>query len=334
MKLMIRFADQIVGALIIIAVGILVFVIFMLGSSQRWFVRDNDYVTYFSSASGLSQNMPVQYKGFTIGRVKKIEFNLADDRVDVQFTIFKEYVDKVKQGSRVDLLGSPISALGGNQFLFYPGRGLEKDPLPSGTLIPPANAHESLQLPDRHLTTAPPRDDGIGNIINQVGITLGKLNEALGEGSQENRLTSILDNIVVLLSELQVLVGKLSGDLDIEKIMGDLSPALANFRGLTEKFNAPDNAIMSFLNSEGDLYGNLDKTLEGAAGTLQQLEGTIGDIHKQTPQLAAAFSNLLTALKSANQVLESVKNNPLLKSGVPEPAETKAGGSSGRNMEF
>jgi len=334
MKLMIRFADQIVGALIIIAVGILVFVIFMLGTTQRWFVRDNDYVTYFSSASGLSENMPVLYKGYTIGRVKKVEFNMVDDRVDVQFSIFKEYTDKVKQGSRVDLLTSPISALGGNQFLFYPGRGLEKDPLLPGTLIPPANAPESRNLPDRHLTSAPPRDDGISNIVNQVGITLTKLNEALGEGRDENKLTDILDNVVAILSELQVLMAKLSGDLDIEKIMGDLSPALANFRELTEKFTEPDNAVMSFLNSEGDLYGNLDKTLEAASGTLQQLEGTMTDLHTQTPQLAAAFSRLLTALRSANQVLESVKNNPLLKGGIPEQKETRAGGSSARDMQF
>jgi len=334
MKLMIRFADQIVGALIIIAVGILVFVIFMLGTTQRWFVRDNDYVTYFSSASGLSQNMPVLYKGYAIGRVKSITFNLADDRVDVQFSIFKEYIDKVKQGSRVDLLTSPISALGGNQFLFYPGRGLEEDPLPPFTLIPPANAPESRNLPDRHLTSAPPRDDGISNIINQVGITLGKLNEALGEGRDENKLTAILDNVVAILTDLQVLMGKLSGDLDIEKIMSDLSPALANFRELTEKITEPDNAVMSFLNSEGDIYGNLDKTLEAASGALQQLEGTMGDIHTQTPQLAAAFSRLLTALKSANQVLESVKNNPLLKGGIPEQKETRAGGSSARDMQF
>ena len=129
-------------------------------------------------------------------------------------------------------------------------------------------------------------------------------------------------------------MAKLSGDLDIEKIMGDLSPALANFRELTEKFTEPDNAVMSFLNSEGDLYGNLDKTLEAASGTLQQLEGTMTDLHTQTPQLAAAFSRLLTALRSANQVLESVKNNPLLKKGIPEQKETRAGGSSARNMEF
>jgi phospholipid/cholesterol/gamma-HCH transport system substrate-binding protein len=311
-----------------------VFVVFMLGSSQRWFIRDNDYVTYFSSASGLSQNMPVQYKGFTIGRVKSIKFNLADDRVDVQFSIFKEYADKVKTGSRVELVNSPISALGGNQFLFYPGRGLEKEPLAPGALIPPVNSPESQNLPDRHLTSVPPRDDGISNIISQVSITLGKLNEALGEGGEDNKLKIIVDSIVMSITEIQGLIEKLSGDLDIESLMVEITPAIANFRRLTDKINDPDNSIMSFLNSEGDIHDNLVKTLEAASGTLQELEGTAGDIHSQTPQLAASLGRLLTALRSANQVLESVKNNPLLRGGIPRQAETSAGGSGARDMEF
>jgi len=334
MKLMIRFADQIVGALIILAVGVLVFVVFMLGSSQRWFIRDNYYVTYFNSASGLSQNMPVQYKGFTIGRVKSITFNMADDRVDVQFTIFKEYTDKVKKGSRVDLLSSPISALGGNQFLFYPGRGLEDEPLPPGTFIPPAFSPESQNLPDSHLTMVPPRDDGIGNIINQVSITLGKLNESLGEGGEDNKLKIIMDSIVVSITDIQGLIEKLSGDLDIESVMKEIKPAMANFRQLSDKISEKDNSIMSFLNSEGDIYDNLVKTLEAASGTLEQLEGTTGDIHSQTPQIAASLSRLLVALRSVNQVLESVKNNPLLRGGIPKQTETRAGGSSARDMEF
>jgi len=327
---MIRFADQIVGALIIIAVGILVFVIFMLGSSQRWFIRDNDYVTYFSSASGLSPNMPVLYKGYTIGRVKSVKFNVADDRMDVQFSIFREYTDKVKKGSRIDLQISPISALGGNQFLFYPGRGLEEDPLPPGTLIPPAYSPESQNLPDKHLVSMPPKDDGFGIIISEVGVLLGTVNESLGEG----RLEAIVDGIAKSITSIQMMIEKLSGDLDVEKIMAELIPVIANFRELSDKLKEPDSTVMSFLSSEGDIYGNIVKTLEGAAGTLKELEGTTGDIHSQTPQISASLNSLLTALRSVNQVLEAVKNNPLLRGGIPAQTETRAGGSSARNMEF
>jgi len=332
MKLMIRFADQIVGALIIIAVGILVFVIFMLGSSHRWFVRDNYYDTYFNSAAGLSPNMPVLYKGYTIGKVKKVSFNMDKDRMDVQFSIFKEYTDKVKEGSRVELVISPISALGGNQFLFHPGKGSAL--LSSVKHIPSVNSPESQYLPDSHLTSAPPKDDSIVKLIASVSSVLGKLDEAVGEGPERNKLTLIIDEIVGIISDIHVLVAKLSGDLDIEKLMGDLIPVIANLREISDKLKAPDSSVMSFLSKEGDLYGNLDKTLGGAAGSLRELEFTIGDIHMQTPQLAALLGRLLTTLKTVSQVLDSIKSNPLLKGGVPEQTETRAGGSNDRKMDF
>jgi len=323
MKLTIRYADQIVGALIIIAVGLLVFVIFMLGSSQRWFIRDNNYITYFNSASGLSPNMSVQYKGFTIGRVKSID--LVEDRVEVHFSIFKEYTDKVKRGSRVELLSSPISALGGNQFLFHPGRGTEKDPLAPGTVILSVNSPSSDFQLDSHLVSVPSRDDGIGNIINQVGLTLRKVNEALGGESEENNLKAIVESIVVSLAEIQGIIIKLSGDI---------SPTISNIREISDKFKEPDSSVMALLSTEGDIYKNLVKSLEAASGALQQLEGTTGDIHSQTPQIAASLDKLLNALRSTNQVLESVKNNPLIRRGIPERTETRAGGASVREMEF
>jgi len=206
-------------------------------------------------------------------------------------------------------------------------RRCEKDPLPSGTLIPPVNSPESQNLPDKDLTTVPPRDDGIGKIISQVGMVLEQLND-------EKRIAAILENIVNLTSDIQVLVAKLSNDLDIEKLMNELNPVLANLRQVSEKLKEPEGSVMSFLSSEGALYGNLVETLEGASGTMQELEGTIGDIHTQTPQLSALFGRLLTTVKSVNQLLESLKNNPLLKGGVPQQKETKAGGSGNRDMEF
>ena len=137
MKLTVRFADRIVGGFIILALAALIFVVFMLGSSQRWFSRDYQYKCYLTSAAGLSQNMPVQYKGFTIGHVKTIRLD-DDDRVEVHFTIFDTYIDRAKQGSLVEVLVSPIGM--GNQFMFYPGLGTEL--VPEGEMIPSVNSAE------------------------------------------------------------------------------------------------------------------------------------------------------------------------------------------------
>ena len=123
MKFKIRFADQIVGFFIVLSLVSLAFVIVMLGKSQRWFVKDVSFSTILQSAGGLSKNMAVQYRGFTIGNIKNFYLN-DNDEVEVIFSIYKEYKDKVKKGSIVEMMISPVGL--GNQFLFHAGRG---DPL-------------------------------------------------------------------------------------------------------------------------------------------------------------------------------------------------------------
>jgi len=46
MRFSIRFADQVVGTLVVLALAILIFAILMVGRSQRWFVQDYEYRTY------------------------------------------------------------------------------------------------------------------------------------------------------------------------------------------------------------------------------------------------------------------------------------------------
>ncbi|MCL1958043.1 MAG: MCE family protein, partial [Spirochaetes bacterium] len=164
MKFSIRFADKIVGALVLLGLALLIFVIFMLGKNQRWFARDRQYKTYFTSASGISPNMAVQYKGFTIGHVKKIRLS-DDDSVEVSFTIFEEYGDRVKDGSVVEILINPIGL--GNTFIFYTGRGAKL--IPEGNTIPEINSAEGrrlvlMGLVDRQESTG----DAITGIMNQV----------------------------------------------------------------------------------------------------------------------------------------------------------------------
>ncbi|GHU53548.1 hypothetical protein FACS1894200_14090 [Spirochaetia bacterium] len=120
MKFRIRYSDQIVGVLVVVALVAIIFVIIVLGAKQRWFARDYLYKTYFERGSGLSENMPVQFKGFTIGNIKS--FRLTDlDEVEVVFSIYDTYNERVREGALVHLDVSPIGL--GNVFSFYSGHG-------------------------------------------------------------------------------------------------------------------------------------------------------------------------------------------------------------------
>ena len=335
MKFTIRFADQIVGGLIILAVGILVFVIFMLGSNQRWFSRDYDYKTYFPTADGLSQNMAVQYKGFTIGRVKSIRLD-ENDQVEVHFTIFDTYIDRVKNGSTVEVLVSPLGGLGGNQFMFYPGKGMEI--VAEGETIPSVNSPEGKRLLSLGLAERPERDDNINNIINSVGSTLSTLNSLISDvqeavaGTNRTTLGRTMGNVEVAVAELQ----KFPGDVDdtLNGLMAQLVPILENLQELSNRLADPDGSVAAVLDSQGDVYQDLVKSLDAVSGTLQNLEKTTDFIPSQLPQVAVIVNDIHSVLKKLDDLAVAFSNNPLLKRGIPEPKETRAGGTRTRDLEF
>jgi len=306
-KFSIRFADKIVGTLVILALAILIFVIFMLGRNQRWFVHDYQYKTYFSSASGVSTNMAIQYKGFTIGHVKKITL-AEDDNVEVIFNIFEEYNDRVREGSMVELQASPIGL--GSSFIFYPGKGKE---LPEGVTIPEINSNEAKKLLTSGLAERVESSDSINAIITQVNSLLASLNTSLGVKDDEGRtsLNRIIADLEDTAAGINDVVGSISRQID---------PILGNIETILE----PDGAVISNI---ADILGSL-------SGVMESLDKTISVIPENLPQIKMLLSDLHNALIEAEKLMVSLLNNPLLKGGVPEVNETGPGGANPRNMEF
>jgi len=299
MKFSIRFADQIVGILVILALAILVFVVFMLGKNQRWFVNDSQYKTYFSSASGISRNMPIQHRGFTIGHVKS--FTLSDDdRVVIIFTIFQEYAHRVTEGSVVEVQESPIGL--GSSFIFYPGRGTEV--IPEGNVIPEVNSPEAKPYMARGLTDIPKTNDSIGNIVNQVNSILETVNQALVGANGENTVGQIVGNVEGITRELNE----------------QLKPLIANLESFTAQISDPK--------------GSLNEGIKSLAGIIENLNKTSEFIPAQLPQIAVAINELNIVLRQVQDVLTSVANNPLLKGGIPEQNETGPTGASPRDQKF
>jgi len=304
MKFSIRFADQIVGTLVILALAILVFVIFMLGKNQRWFVNDYLYKTYLTSAAGVSRNMPIQYKGFTIGHVKDLSL-AEDDRVEISFSIFNEYNHRVTEGSLIEVQVSPIGL--GNSFIFYPGRGIEA--LPAGSVIPEISSSEAKIYISNGLADVPYASDSIGNIVNHINTILEGINLSLSgeKGAEELPLGQILLNVEGITSHINYVLG-----------------GVAN----------PSGPVMTAIGEDGTLYTNLEASLESLSGIINSLDETAEYLPAQLPQVVIFINELNTAIRTLQDVLTAIGNNPLLKGGMPERLEAGPGGASPRNMEF
>jgi len=330
MKFSIRYADKIVGAFIILALVILVFVIFMLGRNQRWFARDYEYVTYVNSASGISANMAVQYKGFSIGRVTQLKLD-ETDRVQVTFVIFDIYNDRVREGSMIDVQVSPIGL--GSQFIFYPGLGTEQ--IEEGGTIYSVNSSEGKKLIMSGKAKLPDKDDSITNILGQVNTLLTQLNEAI-MGSENSTFGRTFLNLEDATRGLTVLTDNIPSDIgdNIKGVLTQLDSIMSELYVVSARLSDPDGAVMAILNSDGPVYHSLTETLGSLSDSMTNLEKITGYIPSQFPQVTVLLTSLHSTLKTAQDVLTALVNNPLLKNGVPVRVETPPGGSSPRDLGF
>jgi phospholipid/cholesterol/gamma-HCH transport system substrate-binding protein len=321
MKFRIRFADQIVGFLIVTALVSLAAVIFLLGSRQRWFSRDYRYKTYAASASGLSENMPVLLKGIQIGAVKSYRLT-GGDQVEVIFTIYDSYADRVKKGSLVQILISPIGL--GNQFVFHPGLGSEL--LEEDTFIPALGSEEGQELIARGLAFVPSQSDSIAKLVSRVDEVLASLDKTVTEVN------------LALAGDTSSVLGRTLGD--VERTAGAFPEEMAELQQVTRDIGqiVQDLNVLSRRlagsGGEGTLVTGLESSVQSLSGVLSNLEKTTAYLPREMPQVFSLLTEARSAVEKAEEVLTALGNNPLLKGGVPQHIKADTSGTNPRGVSF
>ena len=289
MKFKIKYADQIVGILSIIAIIALIFIILLIGSTQKWFVPKHNYYTVISSASNISAGKAITYKGFEIGKIRN--FSLDDsDKVVVNFYITDDYKNKVVKDSIIEILSSPL----GSSVVFYPGN--KKDLMADNSYIPERSSEEAKALIAAKRVSVVEQTDSINTILAMA--------------------TTLVGDIDTLVKQINIaLEGK--EDTPLAFTIAQLNGILANLNTITSD---PSGLVPKLLE---------DETSQGSiANVLMQLDSTMGDVSKisssvesNMPGISILISQMQTLIKQMQDVMEGLKNNPLLKNGISEKPE-------------
>lgn len=333
MKFKIRYADQIVGALAIVAILALVLAILLLGSKQRWFAKDYHFTSRFETATGLSVGMQLQYKGFTVGKITSIKLD-DDNLVDVAFSVFDTYYGRVKEGSVIELIVSPIGL--GNTLLFHPGNGTAL--IPDDSFIPRADSPEGIALAESGQVTIPKRDDTISNLVAQVQPLLTNINDTLTQlngafnGTGTGPLAETMNGVASTMTNVSGITGDLDGS--IGPILSDVEQMTANLAELSAQLRSPDGLVPRLVDPDGKIFGSLKNSLQSVEGVLNNIEDSSSVLKSQVPQIARLIEDLRLALVQGQNVLEGLSNNPLLKNGISPKAESDSSGTNTRNIDF
>lgn len=352
MKFRIRFAQQVVGVFVLLAAVSIIGVIVSMGASQRWFAKDYVFHSVFDTGEGLSIGMPISFRGFDIGRVRKISL-LADDRVRVDFSIQDTYYHKVVPNSLLQLVTSPIGLGGG--LVFHQARNTDADPLPEDSLIPAVGSEEGKIIIGQDLVDMPASGDSITRIIAQVepvlrnvnnllvtvDRTLGHVNLAL-DGNTEEPLGVTLAQVNTLLAEVETTLVEvrregtavLASAAVIASNFEQTSEALADPTGLVPRLLDADGSITTFLDDNNALYNEIEQMLITINATLDEVNELAGFANSTQPQIAGILEESQQAIRSGQDVLEGLSNNPFIRGGITQELTQPTTFQSYRDAQF
>jgi phospholipid/cholesterol/gamma-HCH transport system substrate-binding protein len=371
MKLRIKFADKIVGFFILFSIIGLAVVLILLGMNQRWFRKDVHFFTEFNSGSGLKVGMPINLKGFEIGKLDKLNLDAKTRRVRVDFHIYSEYYQDIAlQNSVIELASSPIGL--GSSLLFHPGKSgvtfpdITPPPLEEGDFIPSTDFKEGVDLVRKGLVDRSSGEDSIGallaeikpiieqvkNIVPSINAILLLVEEGLKGQTKENEIGAILVNIDKMLKDNGPLgqslenISKITLTLskEIEQMALSLKTSLGSIEKLTKSIEDPTGLVPRLLDPKGSiktllddnnvLYNEILSIIANFDGIITQLNGFTRFLNNTQPQISGLLDETNKALDNAQDVMEGLKNNPLLRGGIPEKREQPTTIQSFRGDEF
>ncbi len=330
MKFKIKFADQIVGVLSLIAIAVLIFIMFFIGSKQKWFVPKQYFFTRVTSGSNVSEGMSIQYKGFGIGKVKSINLD-ADDNVVVNFYISDEYKDRVKTGSIIEVSVSPIGL--GSSIIFHPGNGL--DLIEDNSFIPEKSSDEGLALIKDGKVVIAASTDSITTIVgsatklvNDIDSLIVKIDQILA-GNTDYELSKTIEEITELLGDVNK---SLKGDTSVP-----IGEVLENLKKSTQSISGTLDQLQDLTSDPQGLVPKLMES-EDAKGTIDQALIKVKDIsasiNSEMPQISLLVTEVQTILKQVEDVVTSLQNIGIINKGLPERKEAAGVTPKLREDEF
>lgn len=272
--------QAVVGLFVIVATGLLVFVVFLLSGTFN--SGDTPYRTFLKNAGGLGPGAEVHYNGGpSIGRVKKVEVDPNDaSLMEIDFDVKPD--TPVKIDSKVIVTSN--SPLGDNFLGIKPGSKEAPRAQKGATL--PAGDYTSL--------------DDIKAMLAQMGPSATKL----------------LDNLNDRASELQVTIARVN-DLLNDQNRANISGSIADLHGMLQEDRPLVHSTLGHVNDVsaklGPIIDQFHKTASDADDTIEHVDAMIGEdrpeVHQALLTLHQTLDNAQALTAQLNRTLDTNSEN-------------------------
>lgn len=346
MKFKFKYTNRIVGAFMLVALGLLIGSLILITIQQKVFVKKYVFKARFMDAEGLSTSTPIRFKGYEIGRITQFRLN-EENKIDADFSVVEEYRTKIVENSALNKAKNPISGTSTIELLQGP------DPLkilPEGGLIPSIDIPEGRRLVDEGLVVK------TGDVISSMLLNTDRLLENLNRDNNEKagalfralvNLADASEKLDKTMDQITLTFDKFNRDGNSQD--GAIFRALNNLADLTEQlqtttalvnksliksdtlmsaYSNPNNLAIRMVDPKGNNFIKpLQETLKNLNNSLNEMGKLLVFLNEQQPELTGVISEGKSTLNSAQKTLEGINNNPLIRGGITPESEKEIQGS-------
>lgn len=298
-----------VGALVLVAFGVLVALIFLMsGSSGGLFASKLTLRSYFENAAGLKEGAPVTLEGVTIGNVSRIRVvpEREPNPVEVTMRVGEEYLSGLHAASTASIAQAGVL---GDSYVDITSQNITGPP-PGNNAELKTNGSPSIQDVIR---TSKVSIEDLSRLMGKVEILVDSLNAGKGTAGQliknpelYNKLTQLagdLHGVTVDMAQGKGTLGKLLHD---ETLYTHLNASVERFDHITQALDEGQGTMGKLLKDD-EFYKNLNSAVRNANHLLEEINaghGTVGML-SHDPQFAKklddALTNLDNLLKNVNE---------------------------------
>jgi phospholipid/cholesterol/gamma-HCH transport system substrate-binding protein len=308
-----KYTDKIVGIFVILSLFIFIGAALLIILNQKWFERKYTFRTQFADATGLKPNQDIFFKGFKIGKIRSFVLN-RNNVIDSEFFIYERYIEKINEYSVLNKASNPLT---GSMVIFTPNL-MHNRIADEYSFIPSMDFDEGKLI--QAAGEVEKKADAISNIISEVEQLLKAVN------SDHNPEAGSIARTLVNTADI---VESVKGD------MKNIDRILYNTRLLSEQMKTPDGLVQRLIDPTGDImFNSIRKSLDSLQSVMANLSVFSTFLNSQSNQIESLLLESKDTMKQAQDVLEGIRNNPLIRGGIQEKKEQEEVKQTIRDRDF